>query len=56
MKQIKVRLEFVKSTKGTHVYGDKSDNAPITSLYIQRSGVDGEPPKAIAVTVEAIQT
>lgn len=52
MKQIKVVLDFTKSTKNTHVYSDKSDNAPIPSVYIKRSSFDGEPPKTITLQVD----
>jgi hypothetical protein len=53
MKAIKTTLKFVKSTKGTHVYGNEEDGAPLRSQYINRASIDGEPPQAIVVTIEA---
>lgn len=47
-----VEMDFSKSTKGTHVFSNESDGVPITTLYIQRSAFQGDPPDKIAVTVE----
>lgn len=52
MKAIKTTLKFVRSTKGTHVYGNEEDGAPIKSQYIQRSAIEGEPPQSIVLTIE----
>lgn len=52
MKQIKTVLTFDRSTKGTHVFKDDADNAPIKSVYIQRTGIEGNPPAKITITVE----
>ena len=51
MKDIKVVLDFARSTKGTHLYATADSNAPITSLYIKKHAIDGTPPAAIIVTV-----
>jgi len=52
-KMIVTEMAFAKSTKGTHVFTDESDNTPITTLYIKRHGFVGDPPQTISVTVEA---
>jgi hypothetical protein len=41
-----------RDTKGTFVFKDESDNAPIPSLYIKKSAFDGEAPEKITVTIE----
>jgi hypothetical protein len=48
-----VELEKSKSTKGTHVFNDSDDDAPIRSLYISKSGISDEA-ETIRVTVEVI--
>ena len=48
-----VEMDFSKSTKGTHVFTSDGDGTPITTLYIQRSAFQGEPPAQITVSVEA---
>ncbi len=45
-------LKFVKSTKGTHVYGDDSDDAIIPSVYIKRAGLPNTPPASITLVVK----
>ena len=44
-------LTFVKSTKGTHVYGSDADDAPIKTVYIQRESLPKNPPQMLAVTL-----
>jgi hypothetical protein len=46
-----VELTFVKSTKGTHVYGSDLADAPLPSVYIKRSALPETPPKVIVVTL-----
>jgi hypothetical protein len=51
----KVTLTHDRSTKGTHVFKDDAENAPIRSLYITRGALgegDGEAPKKVDVTFE----
>lgn len=45
-------MKLIKSTKGTHVYGDDSDNAIIPSVYIKKAGLPSTPPEVITVTLE----
>lgn len=44
-----VELTFVKSTKGTHVYGPYLEEAATPSVYIKRSALPENPPKVIAL-------
>lgn len=46
-----VELTFVKSTKGTHVYGSNLANAATQSVYIQRSALPEKPPMTIKLTL-----
>lgn len=50
MKKLTVTLSFSRSTSNWHVYQDRK--ADVTPVYISKEVVDGEPPKAIIVTVE----
>lgn len=46
-------LEFSKSTKGTHVYQAKDENAAVPTLYIRKTGMDnGTPPDEITLTID----
>lgn len=51
--QIKVTLQFEKSTKGTHVFKDESDNAMIPALYIRKHAFPNGEPSSITVTVDS---
>lgn len=50
---IKVPMNFDRSTKGTHVFTAESDTAPIPTLYVRKSGFEGDPPESINVTIES---
>lgn len=50
--EIKVSMQFSRSTKGTHVYENNEDSAAISALYIKKSALPADPPKRIVVTVE----
>ena len=45
-------MKLVKSTKGTHVYGDDSDDAIIPTVYIKKHGLPTKPPEVITVVLE----
>lgn len=45
-------LTYSKSTKGTHVYKDACDDAPVPSLYIRKSALAGDRPTTITVTIK----
>lgn len=44
-------MTLTKSTKGTHVYGDSSPEAPIPSVYIKRAALPKNPPSSIEITI-----
>lgn len=46
-----VELTFVKSTKGTHVYGSDLEDAATPSVYIKRSALPEKPPTQITLTL-----
>lgn len=46
-----VELRFVKSTKGTHVYGSDLADAATPSVYIKRTALPEDPPKVITLTL-----
>lgn len=53
---MKVKMTLGRDTKGTFVYKDESDDAPIPSLYIKKSAVKkGDAPKAITVEIAEIK-
>ncbi len=50
---LKVKLKYKKSTKGTFVFGNDDESAPIPTLYIKRSAISGDTvPKVIILTIE----
>ncbi len=52
--KIQVVLQHSKETPGTHRYDTKADDAPVTSVYIQKAAFNGEPPpKSVTVTIVA---
>jgi hypothetical protein len=51
MAQQTVKMTLTKSTKGTHVYGDSSPDAPIPSVYIKRGALPTNPPASIEITI-----
>ena len=55
MKTIKVKMSYLKSTKGTHVYssaGAYTEKSPaIPTLYIKRDAISDKPER-ITITVE----
>ncbi len=51
MKDIKVILDLLRSTKGTHLYATDMLGAGITSLYIKKGSMPSTPPMSIVVTV-----
>ena len=46
-----VELTFVKSTKGTHVYGSELAEAATQSVYIKRTALPEKPPATIMLTL-----
>lgn len=51
MKTLTIDMNHVKSTKGTHVYGDCTDKTPVPTLYIKRAALPIDFPKTIKVVI-----
>jgi hypothetical protein len=51
---VTVELDFERETKHTFVFSTEKADAPITGLYVQKTGMPGGAPKAIKVTVEEV--
>lgn len=51
-KTIVQEMTFDKSTKGTHVFTATDDAAPVPTLYVRKSGLDGEQPESLKLTLE----
>ena len=47
-----IRMEWVKSTKGTHVYGNDEPESLVSTIYIKRSGLPSDAPRNITLTIE----
>ncbi len=53
MEPVELELVLMKSTKGTHVYGDDREGAIIPSVYIKKQGLPTPPPQKLKVTISA---
>lgn len=52
---MKTTLKLERDTKGTNVYKNDDENAPIPSLYIKKSAFKkGDAPKTITVEIKEI--
>jgi len=54
----KIIMTFRKSTKGTHVYEDTSEDTLIKTLYVSRDALEkafGATPLGLTVTVEEVK-
>ena len=47
-----IKMSWTKSTKGTHVYANDEPDAPVSSIYIKRSGLPSEAPANITLTID----
>ena len=47
-----IRLDFSKSTKGTHVYSNSEPDAPVSTIYIKRNGLPDKAPDEITLTID----
>ena len=45
-------LTKARDTKGTYVYKNGDDSAPIPSLYIKKTAFTGDAPESIKITIE----
>lgn len=53
---MKTTLKFERDTKGTNVYKNDADDAPIPSLYVKKTAFKkGDPPKEINVEIPEIK-
>jgi hypothetical protein len=46
-----VTMKFLKSTKGTHVYGADADDAVCSQVYLRRASLPDTPPPTITLSV-----
>ena len=51
--KIEVPMTFKKATPGTFVFEAADPDAPVTTLYIRKTGMPDGAPKTITVTVGA---
>lgn len=51
---MKTTLTHERETKGTHVYKNDSDDAPIPSLYIKKVAFKGDPPKTLTIEIKEL--
>jgi hypothetical protein len=53
---MKTTLKFDRETKGTNVYKNGDDDAPIPSLYIKKTAFKkGDPPKTLTIEIAEIK-
>lgn len=56
MREIKLELAYIKSTKNTHVYGGEEQDAIMPSVYIAKVGLPAKPPIKLSVTIKYDET
>lgn len=49
---IKIKLEYVKSTKNTHVYASQEDDPAVPTLYIRKGHRPVMEPEKVVVRIE----
>ena len=47
-----IKMEWSKSTKGTHVYANNESDTPVPTIYIKKNALPSEAPKKITLTIE----
>ena len=47
-----IKMEWSKSTKGTHVYANNESDTPVPTIYIKKNGLPAEAPRNITLTIE----
>jgi hypothetical protein len=53
---MKTTLKFERDTKGTHVYKNDEDDAPIPSLYVKKTAFKkGDPPKTLTIEIAELK-
>lgn len=52
--EIEIEMRLTRETKGTHLYEAIDPSAPVTTIYLRKSGLgDQRAPEAINVKIEA---
>lgn len=51
---LSTQLKKERETKGTFVYKNDEDNAPIPSLYIKKSAFKGDAPDEITINIKEL--
>lgn len=51
-KSITTKLTKDRDTKGTYVYKNGDEGAPVPSLYVKKSAFTGDAPESIKLTIE----
>lgn len=49
--KIVTRMKLTRETKGTYVYSNDADDAPIPTLYIKKGAFEGEAPKKVRIVI-----
>jgi len=47
-----IKMDWTKSTKGTHVYSNNEPGSPVSTIYIKRSELPSDAPVTITLTLE----
>jgi hypothetical protein len=55
MKIATIKLDWERSTKGTHVYSDPQGDACIPTVYIRKSAFKDSVPERIQLTIETAE-
>lgn len=51
---MKTTMKLSRDTKGTQVYKNDDEGAPIPSIYIKKSAFKGDPPETITIDIKEI--
>jgi len=47
-----IKMQWTKSTKGTHVYANNESDTPVSSIYVKKNGLPTDAPNDIILTIE----
>jgi len=47
-----IRMEWIKSTKGTHVYANNEPESPVSTIYIKKTGLPSDAPRNLTLTID----
>jgi len=51
---MKTTVTHDRETKGTHVYKNPADDAPISTLYISKVAFKGEAPRTLTIDIKEL--